>query len=50
MDFVSGGSLVGIAFVLAVLFFFGSAVSRLNRHPQQATHPAECTLTIRTMS
>ncbi len=34
MDFISGVIFVGIAFVLAVLFFFGIAM-RLESHPQQ---------------
>jgi hypothetical protein len=35
MDFISGVIFAGIVFVFAVLFFFGIAVWRLDRHPQQ---------------
>ena len=38
MDFISGVIFVGIAFVLAVLFFFGIAVW-LEIQPQKNRHP-----------
>lgn len=44
MDFISGVIFVGIAFVLAALFFFGIAV-RLESLPQQNKRPArQCAL------